>query len=177
MKPFPTEKLVDSAWQTERGPNEASVSSVLSQQALQVTHLMVYSLVDFLFVVQHHERLGGDGVAIEDETEVAALTLHVGEVYQSGVQPTKTETVGLRREASVGHEEERVSRTATEPESSWPLANILETVSQKKTDRSDTSNPTTQGRVCRVLLWKTNSALEYVSLGHPGITLENKASS
>lgn len=47
---------------------------------------MVYPLVDFLFVVQHNKRLGGDGVAIEDETEVPALTLHVCEVYQGSVQ-------------------------------------------------------------------------------------------
>lgn len=54
------------------------------------THLVVYPLVDFLLVVQHDERLGGDGVAIEDETEVPALTLHVCEVYQGGVQSTHT---------------------------------------------------------------------------------------
>lgn len=58
---------------------------------------MVYPLVDLLFVVQHDKRLGGDGVAIEDETEVAALTLHVCEVYQCSVQSINTE-----REFSVG---------------------------------------------------------------------------
>lgn len=56
------------------------------------THLVVYPLVDFLFVVQHNKRLGGDGVAVEDETEVAALTLHVCEVYQGSVQSTHTHT-------------------------------------------------------------------------------------
>lgn len=53
--------------------------SVLHQHAL--TYLVVYPLVDFLFVVQHNKRLRADGIAIEDETEVATLTLHVCEVY------------------------------------------------------------------------------------------------
>lgn len=56
------------------------------------THLMVYPLVDFLFVVQHDKRLGGDGIAVEDETEVTALTLHVCEVYQGSVQSVHTHT-------------------------------------------------------------------------------------
>lgn len=47
---------------------------------------MVYPLVHFLFIIQHDKGLGGDGVAIEDETEVTPLTLHVREVYQGGVQ-------------------------------------------------------------------------------------------
>lgn len=41
---------------------------------------MVYPLKDFLFVVQHNKRLRADGIAIEDETEVATLALHVCEV-------------------------------------------------------------------------------------------------
>jgi len=53
---------------------------------------MVYPLVDFLFVVQHNKGLGGDGIAIEDETEVPALTLHVCEVYQGRVQSTLNNT-------------------------------------------------------------------------------------
>lgn len=52
--------------------------SVLHQLAL--TYLMVYPLKDFLFVVQHNKRLRADGIAIEDETEVATLALHVCEV-------------------------------------------------------------------------------------------------
>lgn len=47
---------------------------------------MVYPLVDFLLVVQHHKGLRRDGVAIEDETQVTALTLHIREVDQGGVQ-------------------------------------------------------------------------------------------
>lgn len=55
-----------------------------------VTHLVVYPLVHFLLVIQHHEGLGGDGVAVEDEAEVATLALHVCEVDQRGVQPLNT---------------------------------------------------------------------------------------
>lgn len=51
-----------------------------------LTHLVVYPLVDFLLVVQHDKRLRGDGISVEDETEVTTLALHVGEVSQSCVQ-------------------------------------------------------------------------------------------
>lgn len=54
------------------------------------SHLVVDPLVDFLLVVQHHKGLGGDGVSVEDEAEVAALALHVGEVRQGRVQPEDT---------------------------------------------------------------------------------------
>ena len=57
-----------------------------------MSHLMVYPLVDFLFVVQNNKRLGGDGIAVEDETEVTALTLHICEIYEGGVQPTNRHT-------------------------------------------------------------------------------------
>lgn len=53
-----------------------------------VSHLMVYPLVDFLFVVQNDKRLRRDGVAIEDEAQVTTLTLHISEIYEGGVQPT-----------------------------------------------------------------------------------------
>lgn len=56
---------------------------------------MVYPLVHFLLVIQHHEGLGGDGVAVEDEAEVATLALHVREVDQRSVQPIK-DTGGRR---------------------------------------------------------------------------------
>lgn len=59
---------------------------------LGLTHLVVYPLVDFLLVVQHDKRLRGDGVSVEDETEVTALALHVGEVSQGGVQSGNTES-------------------------------------------------------------------------------------
>lgn len=52
--------------------------SVLHQLAL--TYLMVYPLIDFLFIVQHNKRLRADSIAIEDETEVATLALHVCEI-------------------------------------------------------------------------------------------------
>uniref|UniRef100_A0A0E9S7H5 Uncharacterized protein n=1 Tax=Anguilla anguilla TaxID=7936 RepID=A0A0E9S7H5_ANGAN len=48
---------------------------------------MVYPLVHLLLVVQHHEGFGRRGVPVEDEAEVSTLALHVGEVYESGVQP------------------------------------------------------------------------------------------
>lgn len=51
---------------------------------------MVYPLVHFLLIIQHDKGLGGDGVAVEDETEVTPLTLHVREVYQGGVQSKNT---------------------------------------------------------------------------------------
>lgn len=53
---------------------------------------MVYPLVDFLFVVQHNKRLRGDGISVKDEAEVAALTLHVREVYQGRVQSINTDS-------------------------------------------------------------------------------------
>lgn len=65
------------------------------------THLVVYPLVHFLLIIQHHEGLGGDGVAVEDEAEVTTLALHVREVDQRSVQPIKN-TGG------------RVSRTMTQ---------------------------------------------------------------
>lgn len=55
-----------------------------------LTHLVVYPLVHLLLVVQHDKGLGGDGVAVEDEAEVTALALHVGEVDQRGVQSVNT---------------------------------------------------------------------------------------
>lgn len=58
-----------------------------------LTHLVVYPLVDPLLVVQHDKRLGGDGVSIENETEVTALALHVGEVRQGCVQSVNTGSV------------------------------------------------------------------------------------
>lgn len=51
-----------------------------------LSYLVVYSLVHFCFVVQDHEGLGGRGVAVENEAEIAALTFHVSEVYESGVE-------------------------------------------------------------------------------------------
>lgn len=51
---------------------------------------MVDPLVDFLFVVQHNKRFGGDGIAIKDETEVSTLTFHIRKVYQGCIQPTPT---------------------------------------------------------------------------------------
>lgn len=51
-----------------------------------LTHLMVYPLVDLLFVVQHNKRLRGDGTPVENKAEVPALALHVREVYQGSVQ-------------------------------------------------------------------------------------------
>lgn len=68
--------------------NGASLALVFQSHFTCVTHLVVYPLVDFLFVVQNNKRLGGDGIAVEDETEVTALTLHIREVYEGGVQPT-----------------------------------------------------------------------------------------
>lgn len=56
------------------------------------THLVVYPLVDFLFIVQHDKRLRGDGIAVEDETEVTALTLHVCEVCKGSVQSINTDS-------------------------------------------------------------------------------------
>lgn len=52
----------------------------------RLAHLVVYSLVHFCFIVQHNEGLGGWSVAVENEAEVATLALHVGEVYQGGVE-------------------------------------------------------------------------------------------
>ena len=63
-----------------------------NEHCVGLTHLMMYPLVDFLFIVQHNKRLWGDGVAIEDEAEVTALALHVREVYQGSVQSTHTHT-------------------------------------------------------------------------------------
>lgn len=60
---------------------------------------MVDPLVHLLLIVQHDKGLGGDGVAVEDEAEVAALALHVGEVDQRGVQPANT---GGRRQPGSG---------------------------------------------------------------------------
>lgn len=59
-------------------------------RARGLTHLVVYPLVDFLLVVQHDKRLRGDGVSVEDETEITALALHVGEVSQGCVQSVNT---------------------------------------------------------------------------------------
>lgn len=53
---------------------------------MRLAHLVVYSLVHFCFVVQDNEGLGRRSVAVENEAEVAALALHVGEVYQGGVE-------------------------------------------------------------------------------------------
>lgn len=55
-----------------------------------LTHLVVYPLVDFLLVVKQNERLGRDGVPAEDEAQVTALTLHICEIYQGGVQSRAT---------------------------------------------------------------------------------------
>lgn len=57
-----------------------------------LAHLVVYPLVDFQLVVQHHKRLRGDGVSVEDETEVTALALHVDEVSQGCVQSVNAES-------------------------------------------------------------------------------------
>ena len=47
---------------------------------------MVYPLVDPLLVVQDYEGLSGRGISCKDEAEIAALTLHIREVYQGGVK-------------------------------------------------------------------------------------------
>lgn len=62
-----------------------------SLAAVPPLHLMVYPLVDLLFVVQDHKGLRWDGVTVEDEAEVTALTLHVCEVDQCGVQSVQTQ--------------------------------------------------------------------------------------
>lgn len=49
--------------------------------------LVVYPLVHFLLVVQHHEGLWRNGVTIEDEAQVSSLAFHVCEVDESSVQP------------------------------------------------------------------------------------------
>lgn len=62
----------------------------LASVGVALTHLVVYPLVHLLLIVQHDKGLGGDGVAVEDEAEVAALALHVREVDQRGVQSVNT---------------------------------------------------------------------------------------
>lgn len=57
----------------------------------QTAHLVVYTLVHLLFIVQNIEGLGGRSVSVEDEAEVSSLTLHICEVYQSGVQSVSGE--------------------------------------------------------------------------------------
>lgn len=56
---------------------------------------MVYSLVHFGFVVKNHKGLGGRGVAVENEAKIAALTFHIGEVYQSGVESKSRKMMGV----------------------------------------------------------------------------------
>ena len=51
-----------------------------------LTHLVVYSLVHFRFVVQNHKGLGGGRVAVEDETKISTLTFHIIEVDEGGVE-------------------------------------------------------------------------------------------
>lgn len=55
------------------------------------SYLVVYSLVHFCFVVQNHKGLGWCGVAVENEAKIAALTFHIGEVYESGVKSKSRE--------------------------------------------------------------------------------------
>lgn len=43
----------------------------------QTAHLVVYTLVHLLFIVQNIEGLGGRSVSVEDEAEVSSLTLHI----------------------------------------------------------------------------------------------------
>lgn len=51
-----------------------------------ITHLMVNALVHLLLVVQDDKGLSGRSIPVKDETEVAALALHVTEVNQGSVQ-------------------------------------------------------------------------------------------
>ena len=57
----------------------------------QIAHLVVNTLVHLLLIVQNIEGLGRRSVSIEDEAEVSSLTLHICEVYQSGVQSVSGE--------------------------------------------------------------------------------------
>lgn len=97
---------------------------------------MVYPLVDFLFVVQHDKRLWGDGVAVEDETEVAALTLHVCEVYQCSVQSRNTESsfsVGNFRQMKGGDSQMRQKETEDDSKRGGHTSkHTVRTVSKKK---------------------------------------------
>lgn len=65
------------------------------KQITPLTHLVVYSLVHFCFVVQNHKGLGGRSIAVENEAKISALTLHISEVYESGV---KSKSRGEERE-------------------------------------------------------------------------------
>ncbi len=101
---------------------------------------MVYPLVDFLFVVQHDKRLGGDGVAVENETEVATLTLHVCEIYQGSVQSTHThmhahththiQRVGLVREQMKGEDSQTRKKETQDDSKTAEQSSTLATVSK-----------------------------------------------
>lgn len=61
---------------------------------LPLTHLMVYSLVHFCFIVHNHKGLGGCSLTVKNEAKIAALTLHISEVYESGVKSKSKERRG-----------------------------------------------------------------------------------
>lgn len=63
---------------------------------------MVYSLVHFRLVVQNHKGLGGCSVAVENETEVPTLTLHISEVYESGVKSKFKERREMTESVKIG---------------------------------------------------------------------------
>ena len=84
-------------------------------------HLVVYSLVHFCFIVQNHKRLGGFGLAVENEAEISALTLHISEVYESGVK-SKSREERVCEECSV-----LLFKSKTSPRPGYQLFTALNT--------------------------------------------------